>query len=67
MMDNKFLQKLLGYVKVSLAVQKDNYALKKYLSVGFQIIDENQEEYIMVYYLKDMQSVEGLCNSENQI
>lgn len=67
MMDNKFLQKLLGYVKVSLAVQKDNYALKMYLSVGFQIIDENQEEYIMVYYLKDMQSVEGPCNSENQI
>lgn len=38
-----------GYKKASLAVQKDNYALKMYLSVGFQIIDENTEEYIMQY------------------
>ena len=38
-----------GYKKASLAVQKDNYALKMYLSVGFQIIDENEEEYIMQY------------------
>lgn len=40
-----------GYKKASLAVQKENYALKMYLSVGFQIIDENAEEYIMVYKL----------------
>ena len=44
--------KQVGYSKTSLAVQKDNYALKMYLSVGFQIIDENEEEYIMVYYLQ---------------
>lgn len=41
-----------GYSKTSLAVQKDNYALKMYLYVGFEIIDENTEEYIMVNYLK---------------
>lgn len=40
-----------GYERISLAVQKDNYALKMYLSVGFQIINENLEEYIMVNYL----------------
>lgn len=40
-----------GYRKTSLAVQKDNYALKMYLSVGFQIIDENEEEYIMVHHI----------------
>lgn len=39
-----------GYEKASLAVQKDNYALKMYQKVGFQIIDENSEEYIMIYY-----------------
>ena len=44
--------KQVGYSKTSLAVQKDNYALKMYLSVGFQIIDENEEEYIMVNYLE---------------
>lgn len=40
-----------GYSKASLAVQKENYALKMYLNVGFEIIDENREEYIMVYNL----------------
>lgn len=37
-----------GYEQVSLAVQKSNYAVKLYKSVGFAIIDENEEEYIMV-------------------
>lgn len=44
--------KQAGYSKTSLAVQKDNYAVKMYLNVGFQIIDENEEEYIMVYYFQ---------------
>lgn len=42
------LLKSKGYKRTSLAVQKDNYALKMYQSVGFEIIDENEEEYIMV-------------------
>ena len=37
-----------GYRKTSLAVQKANYAVKMYKNVGFQIVDENEEEYIMV-------------------
>ena len=36
-----------GYGKASLAVQKSNYAVKMYDKVGFRIIDENSEEYIM--------------------
>lgn len=40
--------KLRGYRKASLAVQKANYAVKLYQKVGFEIIDENEEEYIMV-------------------
>lgn len=40
-----------GYSKISLAVQKDNYTLKMYLNLGFQIIDENEEEYIMIHNL----------------
>lgn len=40
-----------GYKKASLAVQKENYALKMYLKVGFKIVDENKEEYIMACYL----------------
>lgn len=37
-----------GYKKASLAVQKANYAVKLYRKVGFVIVDENDEEYIMV-------------------
>ncbi len=37
-----------GYQKASLAVQKENYAVRMYKKVGFKIIDENKEEYIMV-------------------
>lgn len=40
--------KSCGYKKTSLAVQKLNYAVKMYKNVGFEIVDENEEEYIMV-------------------
>lgn len=43
--------KLRGYKKASLAVQKKNYAVKMYKKLGFKIIDENDEEYIMENYL----------------
>lgn len=36
-----------GYAKASLSVQRDNYAAKMYLDVGFEIIKENEQEYIM--------------------
>lgn len=42
-----------GYEKASLAVQKANYAVKMYISCGFEIIDENEEEYIMVCRLNE--------------
>ena len=41
-----------GYRKASLAVQKANYAVRMYKKVGFKIIDENDEEYIMVCNLR---------------
>ena len=40
--------KIKGYPKTSLAVQKENYAVKMYQNVGFEIINQNEEEYIMV-------------------
>ena len=40
-----------GYKKSSLAVQKANYAVKMYQKIGFVIVDENEEEYIMLCYL----------------
>lgn len=38
-----------GYEKASLSVQKANYAVKMYENVGFEVYDENEEEYIMIY------------------
>ena len=37
-----------GYKQASLAVQKANYAVKMYQKTGFEIVDENEEEYIML-------------------
>ena len=37
-----------GYEKASLAVQKANYAVRLYDKVGFEVVDENDEEFIMV-------------------
>lgn len=45
------LLKSHGYSRVSLSVQKANYAAKLYLKVGFEIVRENDEEYIMVNHL----------------
>lgn len=43
------LLKAQGYRQVSLSVQKANYATRMYLKIGFEIVRENEEEYIMVY------------------
>ena len=42
-----------GYKQASLAVQKANYAVEMYRRVGFEIVDENDEEYIMVNRLNE--------------
>ncbi|MCK5149083.1 GNAT family N-acetyltransferase [bacterium] len=41
-----------GYCQTSLSVQKDNYAVKMYKKLGFKIIDENEEDYLMLLKLK---------------
>lgn len=40
-----------GYQQTSLSVQKANYAVKMYKKAGFEVVDENEEEYIMKYRL----------------
>ncbi len=51
MKESLALLKSHGYKQVSLSVQKANYAAKLYLKVGFEIVRENEEEYIMVCHL----------------
>lgn len=48
------LLKNCGYKQVSLSVQKANYAVKMYLDTGFEIVSENDEEYIMVRKLDSL-------------
>jgi ribosomal protein S18 acetylase RimI-like enzyme len=38
-----------GYKQTSLAVQKENYAVKMYKAVGFEIVKELEQEYLMMY------------------
>ena len=42
------LLKVKGYKQTSLSVQKANYAVKMYRKAGFEVVDENKEEYIMI-------------------
>lgn len=50
---NRMLEHLkeLNYQKASLAVQKENYAVRIYRKVGFEIACENEQEYIMIHRL----------------
>ena len=43
------LLKTHGYKSVSLSVQKANYAAEMYQKIGFDIIRENKEEWIMLW------------------
>lgn len=50
------LQELLihrGYKRISLSVQKTNYAVRLYKRAGFRAIGENDEEFIMVCELSE--------------
>ena len=42
------LLKERGYKRASLSVQKDNYAVRMYKKVGFKIVKESEEEYLMI-------------------
>lgn len=49
-----YMLKEEGFQKTSLAVQKANYAAKMYMKLGFQIIGENDEEWIMIHDLESL-------------
>ena len=40
-----------GYKQTSLSVQKENYAVKLYLRMGFKVIRENGKDYLMILKL----------------
>lgn len=45
--------KARGYEQASLSVQKANFAVNMYLKLGFIIVDENEEEYLMLKKLNN--------------
>lgn len=47
------LLKNRGYEKVSLSVNKDNYAYRMYQKLGFQVLREQDEDYLMVLALQE--------------
>ena len=46
------LLKEKGYKQTSLSVQKENYAVNMYQKIGFKVVSETEEEYIMVCELR---------------
>ena len=46
------VERLAGYSRISLSVQKNNYAVKMYEKIGFTVVDEKSEEYIMTVNMK---------------
>ena len=46
------LMKTKNYKQLSLSVQKENYAARMYKKLGFEIVRENEHDYIMVLNLK---------------
>lgn len=53
----RHLQKA-GYRSASLAVQKENYAVRMYRALGFRTVRETDEEFIMAI---DLTSLSDLC------
>jgi len=45
------LLKAKGYKQTSLSVQKKNYAFKLYQKLGFEIIEEKEDDYLMLLRL----------------
>ena len=55
-----------GYKQTSLSVQKENYAVRMYRKVGFEVVGENEEEYIMICNLAGRgESAEMLSDVRN--
>ncbi len=45
--------KSAGYAQTSLNVKKENYAVKMYCKMGFKIVCEDKEDYLMILKLSD--------------
>jgi RimJ/RimL family protein N-acetyltransferase len=53
LIDSAFAYGSKGYKQISLSVDKRNYAVKMYKEFGFEIVKENEQDYVMVLKRKD--------------
>ena len=59
----RLMQRMISYLMVkdynqtSLSVQKENYAVRMYQKLGFEIIDENNEDYLMLLKLRKTENM----------
>lgn len=53
-----------GYQKVSLSVQKENRAWHLYRNMGFEIVKETDEEWIMARRLGGKEEEKNDCQTE---
>ncbi|MDR1181464.1 MAG: GNAT family N-acetyltransferase [Bacteroidales bacterium] len=53
LIDSAFTHGSKGYKQISLSVDKRNYAVKMYKEFGFEIVKENEQDYVMVLKRKD--------------
>jgi RimJ/RimL family protein N-acetyltransferase len=49
LIDLAIYQGFRRHKQISLSVQKENYAVRMYQKLGFEIVQENKHDYIMVY------------------
>jgi len=54
LIDLVLIQGIRGYKQISLSVDKTNYAVKMYKTFGFEILHENEHDYIMVLKLQNL-------------
>ena len=54
------------YKQVSLSVQKINYAVSMYKKVGFEVVRENEEDYVMICKLQFL-VIPSLSKASNSI
>jgi RimJ/RimL family protein N-acetyltransferase len=47
--DLALINGIRGYTQISLSVDKANYAVNMYKKIGFEIVRENEHDYIMVW------------------
>jgi RimJ/RimL family protein N-acetyltransferase len=48
LIDLVLINGIRGYKQLSLSVDKENYAVKMYKKFGFEIVSENEHDYIMI-------------------